>query len=56
MTLKLYNLKKDEKERVRKIKTLENEIVKIKTELEKPVEKENPDDLVDELVCFYSSS
>ena len=52
LIVKLQNLKKQEKTRVKKIKLLETEINKIKTELEKPVEAENMDDLNAELVRF----
>jgi hypothetical protein len=52
VTDKLQNLKKEEKARIKKIKTLETEIAKIKSDLEKPVETENMDDLNAELVRF----
>ena len=52
LTTKLDQLKKDEKDRQRKIKELENSIEKIKAELAIPLETENADELMTEHVKF----
>lgn len=53
--LKLDRLKKDEKERVRKIKNLEGNISRLEAELAKPAVKlEKNEDLVNEMVPFNS--
>ena len=48
--LKLENLKKSEKDRVKRIKALQAEIAKITSELKSPVETESMEDINDELV------
>jgi hypothetical protein len=50
---KLGDLKKSEKDRLRKIKTLEAEIVKIKADLAGPVKLEPIEDIVADHVCFF---
>jgi hypothetical protein len=52
LTLKLENLKKDEKNRVKRIKVLENEVTKMTSELEKPVKTEKMEDVVTAQVCL----
>lgn len=51
--LKLDQLKKEEKERVRKMKSLEADIVRIEAELAKPVKLEKVDSLNQEAVRSY---
>jgi hypothetical protein len=50
VTIKLQDLKKNEKDRLKRIKALETEIAKITSELEKPVETEKMEDINDDLV------
>lgn len=52
LSLRLDRLKKEEKERARKIKNLETEIIKTKEELAKPpdVKLEKLSDVIDDLV------
>lgn len=50
LTLKLASLKKEEKERGRKIKNLEAEIVKVKAQIDSPVKLEKVEVLIEETV------
>ena len=55
LTLKLDLLKKEEKERGKKIKYLEAEIVKVKGEIDNPVKLEKMEVLIEEMVCVIAS-
>jgi hypothetical protein len=55
LTLKIEDIKKNEKNRARRIKNLQVEIAKMTSELETPLQTESTSDLNDELVSFAYS-
>lgn len=51
---RLSNLKKEEKDRAKKIHDVERVVQTLQAELEKPIKAENMTDIDEEMVCFFS--